>query len=76
MPFWISRKGPLVLFVVGAFLALFGQVGASLAAPFFMVAFFWVFLTGSARKTYLNARLRARAYHDEREYQSGAASLR
>lgn len=66
MPFWISLKVPLALVAVGVLLLLVVDPHGQASAPFFTLAFFWVLLTGKARKTYWSARLRARATYDER----------
>lgn len=70
MPLSISLKGPLVLLGVGVLLALVTYPKADVGAPFIAVAILWALVTGRSRRTYWDARLRARARQDERAERS------
>lgn len=71
MPFSIALKGPLVLIALGVVIQLLvSSHGGGAGAPFIGAGVLWILLTGRSRRTYWNARLRARAYVDERSSRS------
>ena len=61
---------PLLLVVTGIVVAFVLHPNNGPAAPFFMVGIVWLMFTSRARKTYWNARVRARANHDARRARS------
>lgn len=70
MPFFLSLKGPGILFALGVALAAMGEPASALAGPLLAASFLWVVLTGKSRRIYYNARLRTRASLDERASRS------
>jgi uncharacterized membrane protein len=68
VPWWISLKTSGVIAVLGVVVALLTYPRSEPAMLFFALAVLWMLATARSRRAYWNARLRARAAADEREY--------
>ena len=66
MPWYLSAKWPGLLVLAGIGLAFLPEPANGLSAAPLMVGVLWALLTGRARRTYWNARIRAMGYADER----------
>jgi hypothetical protein len=74
MSFFMKTAGaPLCLLALGVVVALVVNPESPIAAALFAVAFFWLLLTGKMRRTYWNARIRARGSYDERRARARAS---
>lgn len=67
MPFWLRLTGvPLILVGAGLVVSWFQYPDLQGGGACVALAFFWVYFTGRARRTYWTTRLRVRAANDER----------
>jgi hypothetical protein len=64
---WLSLWFPFAIALGGAALAFFTYPNTDASAALIGLAFFWGLVTGKARRTYWNTRLRTRAAMDERQ---------
>ena len=68
VPWWIGLKTSAVIANLLVVVALFTYPRSEPAMLFFALAVIWMLATARSRRTYVNARLQARAAADEREY--------
>ncbi|HEY7448836.1 MAG TPA: hypothetical protein VH702_11850 [Vicinamibacterales bacterium] len=69
VPWWIGLKASAVLASFGVGVALLTYPRTAIAIAFFALAVVWMLVSARSRRSHRDARLRARAAADEREYQ-------